>query len=150
MTLIEILTGQKAYDSSWAIYAQKIDGSFNAASPARFGQTVFENGGLPDCYEFFARNDLAQDSIDEYCGEFELFENLSGSDEVFLKDCWIEDNGDVCAAPGWMELCEWAEEIREEHDEIDLRLEAIHDRWADNCDSSEAALNLIDDVNGSL
>ena len=67
MTLIEILTGSISYDSSWAIYAEKIDGEFHNESPARFGQRQFEDGGLLDECEFFATNDAAWDAIENWC-----------------------------------------------------------------------------------
>lgn len=63
MTLIEIMTGNLNYDSSWAVYAEKIDGVFQGDSEARFGQTQFENGGLIDGCEFFATNAQIIDSI---------------------------------------------------------------------------------------
>lgn len=66
-TLIEILTGFISYDSSWAIYAQKIDGEFREESPARFGQRQFDNGGLLDDCEFFSANDIAVDAIEQWC-----------------------------------------------------------------------------------
>lgn len=65
-TLIEILSGSISYDSSWAIYAEKIDGKFTDESPARFGQRVFENGGVLDDCELFAVNETACDSREEY------------------------------------------------------------------------------------
>ena len=64
MTLIEILTGSVSYDSSWAVYAEKIDGEFRGDSPARFGQQIFENGGLMDDCEFFASNESIVDAIE--------------------------------------------------------------------------------------
>lgn len=66
MTLIEILTGSLSYDSSWAIYAEKIDGEFCAEPSARFGQRQFENGGLNDNCEFFATNERVVDAIEAW------------------------------------------------------------------------------------
>lgn len=63
MTLLEILTGSLTYDSSWAVYAEKIDGKFSPDSPARFGQRCFENGGLLDSSEMFGANDRLVDSL---------------------------------------------------------------------------------------
>ena len=63
MTLLEILSGSLAYDSSWAVYAEKINGVFQDDSPARFGQKIFENGGLLDDLEFFGNNESIVDSI---------------------------------------------------------------------------------------
>ena len=64
MTLIEIMTGALSYDSSWAVYAEKVDGIFQEDSGARFGQTQFENGGLLDSCSFFATNEQIIDSIE--------------------------------------------------------------------------------------
>lgn len=66
MTLIEILTGSLSYDSSWAVYAEKINGEFCNESPARFGQRLFENGGLNDVCEFFATNERIVDAIESW------------------------------------------------------------------------------------
>lgn len=66
MRLISILTGYISYDNSFAIYAKKINGAFCNDSPARFGQTCFDNGGLLDDCEFFATNDSALDSIESW------------------------------------------------------------------------------------
>jgi hypothetical protein len=66
MKLIEILTGSLSYYSSWAVYAEKIDGKFTEQSPARFGQIVFENGGLLDNLELFGSNDTIVDAIQEW------------------------------------------------------------------------------------
>ena len=85
-TLIEILTGSLSYDSSWAVYAQKIDGKFDPESPARFGQTCFENGGMLDCCEFFGRNDLIADSIQEWFGDFEPWDS-----HPHLWDSWVAE-----------------------------------------------------------
>ena len=47
------------YDSSWGIWAEI---PFKPDSEARFGQGIFENGGLLDDKQFFADG--------EACGEF--------------------------------------------------------------------------------
>ena len=57
MTLLEILTGHLSYDQSLAVYAEKINGKFTTDSPARFGQTTFDNGETLDDCELFERND---------------------------------------------------------------------------------------------
>lgn len=67
-TLIDILTGTLSYDSSWGIYAEKIDGEFKPESSARFGQRQFENGGLLDDCKFFLSNESAQDRLDSLTG----------------------------------------------------------------------------------
>ena len=61
-TLIEYLTDSLSYDNSWAIYAEKIDGEWKPESPARFGQRVFENGGLLDGCSLFNTNDSIVDA----------------------------------------------------------------------------------------
>ena len=43
------------YDSSWGIWAKKINGRFELESPARYGQLIFENGGCSDEYELICR-----------------------------------------------------------------------------------------------
>lgn len=66
MTLIQILTGSVSYDSSWSVYAEKINGEFVGESPARFGQNQFENGGLLDDCEFFASNERIVELIESW------------------------------------------------------------------------------------
>lgn len=65
-TLIEYLTDSLSYDNSWAIYAEKIDGQWKPESPARFGQRVFENGGLVDDCQLFNSNDSIVDARETY------------------------------------------------------------------------------------
>lgn len=65
-TLREILSGSLSYDSSCAVYAEKIDGEFKPESSARFGQTVFENGGMLDDCELFGVNEHIVDSRSEW------------------------------------------------------------------------------------
>lgn len=79
-TLLEILTGGLSYDSSWAIYAQRIDGEWTADSPARFGQRIFENGGLNDDCELFTTNESAVDFMNNY----------TDGDDDFLEEAALE------------------------------------------------------------
>jgi hypothetical protein len=79
-TLLEILTGGLSYDSSWAIYAERIDGFFKAESPARFGQRIFENGGLADDCEIFTTNESAVDFMNNY----------TDGDDEFLEEAALE------------------------------------------------------------
>jgi len=65
-TLIEYLIDSLSYDSSWGIYAEKIGGVFKPESPARFGQSIFENGGLLDDCEFFGNNESIVDAREAY------------------------------------------------------------------------------------
>ena len=79
-TLIEYLTDSLSYDSSWAIYAEKIDGKWKPESPARFGQRIFENGGLIDDCEMFNNNESIVDARESY---------TEGDDE-FIQE-WAEN-----------------------------------------------------------
>jgi hypothetical protein len=63
-----LLMGGLTYSSQWGIYAQKIDGMFKEESLARFGQRIFENGGLLDDCCYFGNNESIVDSRDNYCG----------------------------------------------------------------------------------
>lgn len=49
------------YDSSWGIWAKKIDGAFTEESEARYGQLAFENGGLLDDFEFACNGEQPHD-----------------------------------------------------------------------------------------
>lgn len=74
-TLIDCLTGGLSYDRSWAVYAEKINGEWKAESPARFGQKIFENGGLLDDCELFGDNETLVDAREEYTeGDDDFFE----------------------------------------------------------------------------
>lgn len=75
-TLKTYLTGTLSYDSSWGIWAEKIDGKFELESDARFGQFVFENGGMADEYELVGDNVSLTDSRDNYCGTDEGCEDF--------------------------------------------------------------------------
>ena len=79
-TLLDILTGGLSYDSSWGIYAERVEGEFKPESPARFGQRLFENGGLLDNCEIFATNESAVDFMNAY----------SDGDDDFLQEAAIE------------------------------------------------------------
>ena len=67
-TLKTYLTGSLSYDSSWGVWAEKVDGKFELDSNARFGQFLFDNGGINDDYELVGSNAAITDSRDEYCG----------------------------------------------------------------------------------
>lgn len=66
-TLKHYLTGSLSYYSSWGVWAEKIDGKFELESNARFGQFVFENGGMNDSFELVGDNVSLKDSRDNYC-----------------------------------------------------------------------------------
>lgn len=66
MTLQELIKGGLSYDRNWHVYAEKIDGKFCLNSKARFGQAIFENGGLMDNYEYFGNNEDIVDFIATY------------------------------------------------------------------------------------
>lgn len=67
-TLKVFLIGSLSYDSQWGVWAEKIDGKFHLESEARFGQFIFENGGMLDNFESVGNNQFLSDSRDEYCG----------------------------------------------------------------------------------
>lgn len=83
MTLATYLTGSLSYDSQWGIWAEKIDGKFEPESEARFGQFIFENGGILDNFECVGNNQSITDDRDEYCG---MDENC----EYFYQE-WAEN-----------------------------------------------------------
>jgi hypothetical protein len=71
------LTDSLSYDSSWGIWAEKINGKFDLDnSEARFGQFLFENGGMDDSYELVGNNASLTDSRDNYCGTDEGCEDF--------------------------------------------------------------------------
>jgi hypothetical protein len=73
MKTLSDLSTQINYDSQMAVYAEKINGEFTENSKMRFGQTVFENGGILDNMEFFATNeDIVSTMLDYMDGEEEL------------------------------------------------------------------------------
>ena len=84
-TLKSILSGSLSYESSWAVYAEKIDGQFEPESPARFGQPIFENGGMLDDCEMFGVNTHLADSLSEW---------LDGSEDGdgSFTDSWIDEH----------------------------------------------------------
>jgi hypothetical protein len=68
MAVLKIyLTGSLSYDSSWGVWAEKIDGKFDLESDARFGQFVFDNGGMNDDYELVGNNIFITDARNGYC-----------------------------------------------------------------------------------
>ena len=75
-TLKTYLTTSLSYDPSWGLWAEKIDGKFELESDARFGQFVFDNGGMADDYELVGNNVSLTDSRDNYCGTDEDCENF--------------------------------------------------------------------------
>lgn len=79
MTLQEILSGHLEYSDSWAVYAElDSEGHFYADSPARFGQQVFENGGLLDDCVYFASNTQIVDFLNEWNSD----DPIDGIDEL--------------------------------------------------------------------
>ena len=92
-TLIDILSGGLDYSDSWGIYAEKIDGKFATQSPARFGQQIFENGGLLDECEFFCTNTQAEDnrtgwieSYEEYDEDFDFTDLYQEAGEQLIDE----------------------------------------------------------------
>jgi hypothetical protein len=78
-TLIEYLTDSVSYDSSWAIYAERVEGKWKPESFARFGQCIYENGGLMDDCELFRTNESIVNAREAY---------TEGDDE-FIQE-WAE------------------------------------------------------------
>ena len=158
-TLSEMLTGSLSYDSSWAVYAEKIDGEFKPESPARFGQKVFEDGGLLDDCEKFGANDWIVDQMNDWYGSFELSENIHSAkneDEQRVEDCltslWIEAH-DGCEPPSLRNICEWAEDVEsyseyaEYADRVEKLIDFAKEYWHETLDAQEAAQQVIDSVN---
>lgn len=93
-TLIEILTGHVEYSSSWAVYAEALE----PESPARMGQTQFENGGLLDSKQYVidgvtlgdAKLRYFEDNYSENDRE-EAEDDLSPLYPEFLE--WLVDEG---------------------------------------------------------
>jgi hypothetical protein len=76
-TLKTYLTSSLAYDSSWGIWAETVDGKFDLEnSEARFGQFLFENGGMGDNFQLVGNNASLTDSRDNYCGNEEDCEDF--------------------------------------------------------------------------
>lgn len=74
MTLLEVLTDYQIYDSSLAVYAQKINGEFTPDSPARIGSLYFENGGILDEMEIFLNCESLALEKENYTDGLEGFE----------------------------------------------------------------------------
>ena len=70
-SLKNFLTGSIAYDTQWGVWAKKVDGKFDLDAEARFGQFVFENGGILDDFECVGNNEAICYQRDEYCGSDE-------------------------------------------------------------------------------
>ena len=95
MTLAEILKDGLQYDFSWGIYSH----GTGADSPARIGQTQFENGGLLDGMEFVIDGVKLGDAIRSYTdGDDEM--EFSGSEllDWLLEEGWIEYDSPECYA----------------------------------------------------
>lgn len=84
-TLIDILSSSLDYSDSWGIYAERIEGEFTPQSPARFGQRIFENGGMIDDCDFFCSNTSAEDFRSNWIGSHEDYE-----EDFDFTDLYIE------------------------------------------------------------
>jgi hypothetical protein len=51
------------YDASWGIWAELVDGKLVPESRARYGQRVFENGGMLDDFVFVCDGEDAGDHL---------------------------------------------------------------------------------------
>lgn len=86
MTLIELIEKGLQYDSSWAIYAWRN----SPDSPARVGQTQFENGGVLDGMDLIIDGVQLGDALERYCDDDEdSGEHIIWGD--FLE--WMKDEG---------------------------------------------------------
>jgi hypothetical protein len=95
MELAELLKNGLQYDSSWAIYAY----GTGPDSPARIGQTQFDNGGLLDGMEFVIDGVKLGDAVRRYTdGDDEM--EYSGSEllDWLLEEGWIEYDNPECYA----------------------------------------------------
>lgn len=95
MTLSELLKNGLQYDESWGIYSL----GTGADSPARIGQTQFENGGLLDGMSFVINGERLGDAMRSYTdGDDEM--EFSGSEllEWLLEEDWIEFDNPECYA----------------------------------------------------
>ena len=84
MNLAEALSDVQ-YDRSWGVYAEKIDGRFEITSPARYGQTIFENGGLLDEMQFVCNGESPSDWAVEWC-DGEVTDDVWDDVDVFIDE----------------------------------------------------------------
>ena len=83
--LLKDLVGSIQYDSSWGIWAELIDGKFTPQSEARYGQKIFENGGLLDDFAYF------YDGVQIGDNYISWFDGIDESDiDHAQKEDWIE------------------------------------------------------------
>jgi hypothetical protein len=68
MKLIEAIPAIQ-YDSNWGIWAELIDGQLKPESKARYGQVIFENGGVLNDDVFVCDGETAGDVISEWKDE---------------------------------------------------------------------------------
>lgn len=88
MATLKELASNISYDSSWGIWAELVDGKFTAESEARYGQRLFENGGVLDEFEFLADGETIGDSISEYCDGDDDFKDEAISELIdSVNDC---------------------------------------------------------------
>lgn len=97
-TLIEILTGHVEYSSSWAVYAESLEPD----SPARIGQTQFENGGVLDDMQYVIDGEQLGDAKLSYVGDKDdypdegsydaAWDNITGREILdYIKSNYIEE-----------------------------------------------------------
>lgn len=113
-TLIEILTGHVEYGSSWAVYAEALEPD----SPARMGQTQFENGGLLDSKRYVIDGLTLGDAKLRY---FE--DNYAEADREQAEGDFgpaYPEFLDYLIDEGYIDWSEEAEEAEEEEDDLEL------------------------------
>lgn len=144
MATLKELASNISYDSSWAIWAELIDGKFTADSQARYGQRQFENGGILDGFEFFADGVQIRDNADEFAGENEL--HLSSQwDQIVLA---FESNHDCEYGGNRKEVEAWAKES--EILEVVALVEAAQKDFDDAFDNDEWVESYLEEVNDAL
>jgi len=89
MTLANLanLVAEISNDSGWAVYAEGLE----ADSPARYGQTQFENGGLRDDKSFVIDGEMANRAQMVYSDGDPAFIAEHSSPEEFFN--WLKDEG---------------------------------------------------------
>lgn len=96
MKLIEALLNIQ-YDSSWGIWAELIDGKLQEDSEARYGQKIFENGGLLDDKVYVCDGQQIGDWLTEWLGCTPNSENAPELDPY-----WIDEYlGELNEAKTW-------------------------------------------------
>lgn len=149
MATLKDCIGSIQYDSSWGIWAELIDGKFSPDSQARYGQMIFENGGLLDEFQYFANGVQIGDSYTEWCGDFDITdwnEEFNALVVLYEADTETKWAGDRKAIERWID------EVELELSEVAALVEQAKDKWDEQCSemSNEWVSQLIDEKNEEL